>query len=1100
MAPLADLLDHLAAAGLRLCLEGDDLKLEGSRERLTPELVGAVRARKPDLVAHLRALAEAPVHPLSAMQAAYLVGREEGMPLGGVSAHVYHEFDGVWDVARLRDAVRAVVDRHDALRMRVCADGARFLPPGGVEPDFDVLDLAQAGAQEREEALATLRDRLSHRVAPLASATLLTVRLSLLGPDRMRLHLSHDGLAVDGLSMFLLVRDLCDAYDDPAAFASAPSSCFADCLEALAREVPDADDLAFWREAAATLPPGPALPTRKDPNGLSGARSARRLVRLSPRDWSRLQAAARDRGLSAPVALASAFCETLSCWCGGEDFSLNVTLADRPPTVPEVEAVVGVFTRPLPAPFRHEPATVEARAAALRGGLAAALDHRSVSGLEIMRGFGRPGGAPLPLPVTFNCAIGAPGADGRALARLGRRIYAVSQTPQVWLNAFVLETDQGLEIELDVVEALFAKGFADAFADSFGAFLRKLAYGGGWSEARPDLLPPEQRARRAAVNATEDAIPDGMVQDAFLRLAAERPDAVAIVAPEETISYGALAARASAIAAWLTERGLQRDELVAVVMTKGWEQVAAALGVLMAGGAYLPVAADLPRDRIHALLALGEARLALAQPVLPAHAEEALAGTARLGVDASLCGDPIAFAYNRRERRAQDDLAYVLFTSGSTGVPKGVMISHCSVLNLVHDINQRFQAGPTDRLFGISAFNFDLSVYDIFGALSCGAALVLPRADEILEPQAWAERARAAGVTIWNSVPQIVRLLLDAGLPPSLRLVMMSGDKIPVPLTVDLARARPDLAVYGLGGPTETTVWNIVHPIENSDPQATLVPYGVPTTNNLYYVLDRYLRECPDDVTGELHAAGTGLARGYWRDPERTQRAFFTHAPTGERLYATGDLGRYRADGVIEILGRSDFQVKINGNRVELEEIEACLGGHPDVREAAAVAARGPSGDVLVAYVSPASGAALDAEALRAHVAARLPGYMVPERFVALPAIPLSANGKVDRQALASRALAPEAATGREAVRGPADDRERVVAGIFADVLGAPVEDVEARFGELGGTSLAAVRVILEIARRTGVRIAMRDFLRLGSIRAIGAHLNETAPVSTAAE
>ncbi|MGL4310648.1 MAG: amino acid adenylation domain-containing protein, partial [Paracoccaceae bacterium] len=659
------------------------------------------------------------------------------------------------------------------------------------------------------------------------------------------------------------------------------------------------------------------------------------------------------------------------------------------------------------------------------------------------------------------------------------------------------ESDDGLVVEIDAVAGLFPAGLVADLTSAYEILLHLLGDARVWDQPIFDLLPDHSRKMRESVNATELALPVELLHDAFLRRVAEHPSAVAVITPTDEVTYGALASRAAGIAEWL---GDQNGKLVGVVMNKGWEQLAAALGILMAGGAYLPVAADLPPARIAEILQSGEATHVLVQPDTLALTPETMPADRVLSVTGALAGAVPHVAV--RDAADQEALAYVLFTSGSTGKPKGVMVTHRNAVNLVADINARFSITPDDRFFGISAFNFDLSVWDIFGALSAGAAVVLPAESDRLSPDRWVAQAAATGVTVWNSVPAIVGMALECGLPDSLRLVMMSGDKVPV----DLAHALltvPGLTVMSLGGPTETTVWNVLHPVAGLPENAVRVPYGRPNGNNRLHVLDARGRPCPDWVAGDLHAAGAGVARGYWKDAARTDAAFFWSDMIGDRIYATGDVCFWRPDGVLEILGRNDFQVKINGLRVELGEIETRLAALPAVEKAAALAIAGAEGQRLVCACVARAGMRIDAAALSAHLANALPDYMVPQAFVALDAMPLTPNGKVDRKALIAMladAVRPGADTAAEPARPPVGELETALAAIWADILKLPHPAANVGFDVLGGTSLSAVRIVAEIARKLGQRITVKEFNALGSIETLARHLHDRRALGTAAE
>ena len=352
-------------------------------------------------------------------------------------------------------------------------------------------------------------------------------------------------------------------------------------------------------------------------------------------------------------------------------------------------------------------------------------------------------------------------------------------------------------------------------------------------------------------------------------------------------------------------------------MRKGWGQVVAALGILQAGGAYLPIGRELPEERRLDLILRGGVRRVV---VRSADAE----GPWPAGVDVVAIDDLGVLAEPVRGPTALHRLAYVIFTSGSTGVPKGVAIEHRAAVNTVLDVNERFGVGPADRVFGVSSLSFDLSVWDVFGVLGAGGTLVLPEPGTERDPGRWARWMRDEGVTIWNSVPALLSMLVaHAGertdvVPETLRLALLSGDWIPLALPDATRRIAPGCEVVSLGGATEASIWSIHHRILEVDPRWTSIPYGRPLANQTLRVLDARLAERPDGVTGDLYIGGAGLAREYLGDPEKTAASFVTDPRTGERLYRTGDLGRYLPSGEIEFLGREDFQVKVGGLRLEV--------------------------------------------------------------------------------------------------------------------------------------------------------------------------------------
>ncbi|HSF41148.1 MAG TPA: amino acid adenylation domain-containing protein [Thermoanaerobaculia bacterium] len=915
--------------------------------------------------------------PLSDVQQAYWLGRSALFDLGSVSSHAYSEVEvDHLDVERFERALNRLIGRHDMLRAVILLDGRQRVLEQVPALRLEIEDLSALGdAGEAERRLAQVRERLSHQVLPADRWPLFELRGSRLEGGRLRLHVSLDALIADAFSFNLLVRELATLYGDPAANLPPLTLAYRDYVlaEAALKDLePYRASLRYWEERLTALPAAPELPLARNPSSLPHPRFTRRSGRLESGPWSQLKAHAAACGLTPSGLVLAAFAEVLACWSKSPRFTLNVTLFNRLPLHPEVERVVGDFTSLVPLAIETAGAvTFEARARRVQQQLWQDLDHRSVSGIEVMRRLARERrllpGALLPVVLTSTLTLPAGSREDATETWGARTVYGISQTPQVWLDHQVGESEGALVFNWDAVEEIFPSGLID---DAFGAYCRLLtrlaADDGAWSDPALVLVPAHHLALFAATNDTAGPLPEGLLQSGFERMAESDPERPALLAAGLRMSYGELLRRSRREARRLRRWGADRHRPVAVVMDKGWEQVVAALAVLQAGGAYLPISADLPRERIWQLLAQGDVELALAQPRVAA-ALSWPSGVRCLVVEAEAPGDEEPLPVLAEP----GDLAYVIFTSGSTGVPKGVMIEHRSALNTVRDINERFGLSGDDRVLGISALSFDLSVWDLFGTLSAGAALVLPEPEAARDPARWAALIAEHRVSVWNSVPALLEMLIGytAGHPEvcldSLRLAFLSGDWIPLDLPQRVRGLLPGTELVSLGGATEASIWSIAYPIGEMDASWSSVPYGKPLRNQRFAVLDEDLRPRPLWVTGQLFIGGAGVARGYFGDAEKTAERFILQEQTGERLYRTGDLGRYLPDGLIEFQGREDLQVKVLGHRIELGEIEAALLGHPAVQSAAVVAVgenRNRHG--LVAYVVPRAPAPLSVDDL----------------------------------------------------------------------------------------------------------------------------------------
>ncbi|GAA3983107.1 amino acid adenylation domain-containing protein [Thermobifida alba] len=966
--PVATLLEQLRAEGVHLWEDGGRLRYRAPAGTLTDQRRALLRARRDEVVALLRA-EEAPSltpdparrhdpFPLTDVQGAYLVGRGTAYDYGGVACHAYAELElPPLDPDRLRRAWDALVRRHDMLRAVVSAEGHQRVLAEAPQPSLTVTDArgGDVGARARHT-----RERLRDLVPDPAAWPLVRLHHTR-GDDRSVLHLSADLLVADYASVRLLLDELAALYADPGRELPAIGATFRDYVlaqRALKEGARYHRDRAYWMERIDDLPPAPELPLA-DRAADAPPRFTRRSAALSPAEWEELRARAAARGVTPSSVALAAYAETVARWSRRPDFTLNLPAARRLPLHPDVDRIVGDFTTvTLLAVRAGDGATFTERARTRQARLVEDLDHSLYSGVELLAELSRRRDeAAVLMPVVFTGALGAAaGAEGGSWA--DHEVHGLSQTPQVWLDCQVTETGGGLAVRWDVRDGVLPDGVADDAFAAYVALLRDLAASDGpWDAADPVRLPEHQARRRARANATAGPLPEGLLHEEALAAALRTPHAPAVITSQGALGHGALWGRAAALAAVLAERGCRPGDRVAVAMDKGVEQVVAVCAVLLAGAAYVPVDVAQPAARRNAILDDAGVRCVLTQSWLAAAADWG-AHTDPVAVDLVPAAEPPAQLPPRAAD--PDDLAYVIYTSGSTGTPKGVMVSHRAARNTVDDVNRRFAVTAEDRVLGLASLGFDLSVYDVFGLLGAGGAVVLPDAERRGDPSHWAELAAEHGVTLWNSVPAQMQMLcdyLDADRTvelPSLRVALLSGDWIPVALP-DRVRARvPGLSVVSLGGATEAAIWSIHHPVERVDPDWPSIPYGRPLTNQTFHVLDGAMRDRPDWVPGELYIGGAGVALGYLGDEARTAERFVTHPATGERLYRTGDMGRYRPSGDIEFLGREDSQVKIRGHRVELAEIEAALQTHPAVAAAAVVAVGERDSRRLAAFVETA--------------------------------------------------------------------------------------------------------------------------------------------------
>lgn len=1019
--------------------------------------------------------------PMAPMQHAMWVGRHGDQQLGGVAGHLYVEFDGdTVDPDRLRRAATQLAARHPMLRVQFLPDGTQRVGAPPAAFPVEVLDLRDC--DDVEERLAAIRSAKSRQQL---AEQVFELTLTLLPGHRSRLHVDLDMQAADAMSYRALMADLAALYRGDSLTAIGYT------YQQYRQQLSPPDrfdvDRRWWSDRVPQLPDAPALPVVPAADRTDPTRPGRRWHWLDPHTRDGLFERARAHGVTPAMTLAASFADTVAGWSADPRFLLNVPLFGREPLHPDIEKVVGDFTSSLlldvDLAAAHTPAQ---RARALQHTMHEAAAHASYPGLSVLRDISRHRGTQVLAPVVFTSALGLGelfSAD--VTTQFGTPNWIISQGPQVLLDAQVTEFAGGILLNWDVRESAFRPGVIDAMFAHHTAEVQRLAHDdAAWDSGRGPLLPPEQRAVRDAVNTT--ALPSGkMLHDGFFDTASRQPDAPAVFSSMGDLTYADLREQSLAVAAALRAAGLPDRGTVAVLGPKTAEQVPALLGIHAAGGAYLPVGSDQPAERAQRILASGAVDMALVcgadLPDLPVPVMTV--------ADAIVRG---AGAESDSVTEDSDRLAYVLFTSGSTGEPKGVEVTHDAAMNTVEFIAEHFELGPQDRCLALSTLECDISVLDVFATLTTGGAIVVVDEVHRRDPDQWVRLIERHRVTVLHFLPGWLAMLLNvAGPLPTVRVVPTGGDWVTPVMARELRDRAPEVRFAGLGGATETAIHNTICEVADVPGHWTAIPFGKPLPNNRCRVVGAGGADCPDWVVGELWIGGRGLARGYRDRPDLTAERFVEH--DGQRWYRTGDLARFWPDGTCEFVGRADHRVKISGYRVELGEVEAALHRVPGVRGAVAVTVPGPtpSQDRLAAAVQLAADPGLDA--LRAQLAKDLPAQMVPHHIEVFDRIPYSVGGKVDRKAVAQRLA--ERIDADTAHRTPSGPVQSALAAIIADILGTTAVGADDDFFALGGDSVLATTLVARIRQRLDVTaVSVADVFATRTVEALAHRLGELEP------
>ncbi|MFE3195059.1 amino acid adenylation domain-containing protein [Nocardia sp. NPDC059240] len=999
---------------------------------------------------------------------------------------------GALDVAALAAAVRDVVERHEVLRTvypEVDGAGCQLVLPADRVP----LDLTP-----RPVTAAELPAALAALTAPGFDVTReVPVRAGVFraAEDEFVLSVVVHHIAADGFSLDPLIRDLTAAYvarahGQPPRWTPLPVQ-YADYAiwqrDMLGRrDDPDSllsQQLRYWRDTLDALPPLLELPTDRPRPAVLGTDGAAYEFEIDAELRGALTRLARDRGVSLFMVVHAALAVVLSRLARTDDVAVGTVLAGR--GARELDDLIGMFVNTLVLRTGIDEDEPFARLLdRVRDTDLAAFDHADVP-FECLVEELDPPRTEAYQPLVQVLLV---------FQNLGEQVLRL---PELTISGVESGRETAeFELELTVVEPVGEAGglpcswryatdlFDEARMAALARYLNQVLTA---AVADPDLpvgdLSLLTRAERAAVTTAgagvRQPVSPGSVLDAFHARAARTPDAVAMVFEDRRFTYAEFAAWVNRLAQELISSGIGPEDRVAVAIPRSPEMLAAIYAVLTAGAAYVPIDPDHPAERIgHLLETVRPACILTAGPGLDTTAVQVCLDRLDLSRHAA---DPVADA-DRRAPLRMSNAAYVLFTSGSTGRPKGVVVTHAAVMNQLGWMHGQYDLGPADTFLHKTPITFDASVWELFLPLQIGARLVMAVPGGHLDPDYLLETIRRHEVVMLESVPSMLALLLADGnteLPASLRYLSVGGEELP-PWLVAQVRDRHAAVVDNTYGPTEGTVTSTFHRCAPTD---TGVPIGRPVPNTGVYVLDSRLRPVPSGVAGELYLTGPQLARGYEAASGQTAHRFAAdpYGPAGSRMYRTGDLVRMRTDGVLEFLGRTDFQLSLHGLRIEPGEVETALRAHPSVARAVVLVRR----EQLIGYVTAPAGAVLDADAVLASARDRLPGYLVPSRLLVLDELPLGATGKLDRAAL------PEPDQVRREFQPPVTADERAIAAVFAELLGVDRVGRDDDFFTLGGTSLTAIRVRAALAERLELPVPLRSLFAHPKVGELAAALRD---------
>lgn len=1004
------------------------------------------------------------------------------------------DFSGALDEPALRHALQTVIDRHEALRASFSPDGQSLLIAEQLPLQVPVRDLESLEPEARAAELAQLCAQEMGTAFDIEHGPLL--RFLLVRMDERTHHLlfiAHHAIC-DGWSGAVVITELAALYSarvEGVEKLLPPAARYGDYSlieQSFIESAEGQAHLDYWLAKLKDAPPPPQLPP--DGTGTQTLKAARLDLPLDADLIRQLRATGSAHGASLVATMLAGFASLLYRFTGQNDLVIGLAAAGQ--SFHEQKMLVGHCVNLLPLRLQVEGAAAFAEALkTTRGAVLDAFDHQGVTfgsllpKLALSRDDDRP---PL-VSVVFNIDVRDDDIRHTGLEVAYHTLERQAETFELFIN--VVDNGKSLVLEASYQTALYSETLMRAYLQAFESLLRAVCRDAQTTLDTLPLLDAAQRARLDGWNAHAQPVPDQPLHALLLATASRQPESTAVVFGDRQQSYAELDAASARIAQALRLLGAQPGNDVAVCLERGLSVPAALLGVLRSGAGYVALDPIFPPERVRNIVEQAGVRVLLTQtslhqqfddlPCMVLNVEDLLANESAIDFDAL-----------SRVAVSGGDAAYIVFTSGSTGQPKGVVLTHAGVVNCLTSLAREPGLGAQETALAVATLAFDFSVYEIFLPLLVGARLVIADLDTTADGARLQALIAQHDITSIHATPATMRLLQAAGWEgkPDLRMVF-GGEPLPRDLVAWLLpRIRE---IWNIYGPTETTITSNLCRITSAE---GVIPVGGPIANVYCRVLDRHQQLLPPGVAGELYIGGAGVGRGYLQQPELTAERFIDDPDqTGGRLYRSGDLARWLPDGQIEILGRIDRQVKLRGYRVELGEIEYALAQHPAIAEAVATVLERSAGDArLIAYATLREGAEEpNPSELRSALRARLPGYMVPQQFVVLPALPRLANGKLDRKRLPDPFGGQLSSTAPR--KAPQTKAELAVAAIWAGVLGQKDFSTDDRFGDLGGHSLLAVQVAAQLQARFGSKPALRS-LMMDPLSVIAAGLGADEPAT----
>ncbi|URZ02607.1 non-ribosomal peptide synthetase [Clostridium felsineum] len=998
--------------------------------------------------------------PLSNVQKAYYLGRNSSFELGGFSTQIQYIFKCHLDPIKFEEVINKLIVRQSMLRAIILNANEQKILEKVPHYNVKVIDVSDYSLIKKKDVLKKESDNLFNKIYVANRWPLFDFEFVKFIQNEKYFLANFDLLIADGASLMLLAKEISEYYNKDIRVLPQLEKTYKEYILGKTFKIVKSKkyirDKDYWMQRIDDIPFAPKIPLNNKVISKNMPTVKRITVNIKSDIWTKIKEKAKSYNISPTSIVLVAYIKVLGYWCDEKRFTLNVTITEK--LKYKMQNVIGDFTSTLLLPVEEESYNNDSfweDAKQIMKIFTVSYKHNSFDGIDVIKEISKRKelGTSAIMPIVFTSMLFKNDLFDD-IYKIGELVESISRTSQVLLDCQAEESKGNLVVTFDYIKDYVDEASIIEMTRQF----EKIFYyidNNQLINSRVLALSSLYSTKWFNYNNTKINYKKNLLIDLLKESILKYPNKIAISDDENEITYKKLNQLSNKVALKLLNDGLKPKDFVGVSTDRTMSTIINIVAVLKVGAAYVPIQYDFPDERKKYIFKKSNCKCLL-QP---------------FNVSNEILNNNIKDIWSCGEGK---DCAYVIFTSGSTGNPKGVAISNKSISNTIQDINKKFQVTNSDKFILLSSMCFDLSVYDIFGALSSGAELFIPSNPK--DVKQLMNRVEEKKITVWNSVPSMCELLftvLDYNyVNNNMRLMLLSGDWIPNRTPELLQRYFPKSNIVSLGGATEASIWSIFYKIDKFKNHTGSIPYGYPLGNQQIYILDKYGRICPPMVKGEIFIGGVGVAIGYIDNEEKTHEAFINHKQYG-RIYKTGDYGVFSHEGYVRILGRIDDQIKIRGYRIELGEIELVALKFKGIEKVIVQANK--ENTYLNMYIETKDN--IDIEALKQFMNTKLPYYMMPNNIIQMRKFPLNMNGKIDKKAL------PKISDNKEC-KMPRNEKEKVLTKIWMDVFQVKEISINENFFSLGGDSLKATKIVF-LLEKAGWSINMSDLYKNNTIESL---------------